>query len=564
LHAQALRGLLTREADPSQAARLVHHAKGAHDESLIARYAPLAARHAAAQGAHREAAAQYATALAHAEALPAEERAALLEAQAEECYLLGQMQGAEAARQAALQIWRQTEHANKVGHTLRWLSRLAWTLGQRTAAEAYATEAVHVLEALPTGAELAMAYSNRAQLAMNVDDHAEAIWWGEKAIALAEQVRDVPTMVHALTTVGTARLARQDEQGWVLLEQSLRLALEQELEEHAARAYTNLSCCAIGARDYLRARSFLEDGLAYCAERDLDFWGAYLRAYRAQARFEQGAWDEAAEEATQVLSQDPPSTARNFLMALVLGWVRLRRGLPGSEPLLEEARRLALVPGDLQRVASVAAEAAWLQGDLERCQAEARVGYDLALAQGDPWALGQLSSWLRHAGSLTSAPQPIAEPFARLLACDWQGAAAWWAEVGCPYEQALALAQGDVGAQQQALALFAQLGAQPAAARLRQRMRQQGRVGIPRGPRPATRANPAGLTSREVEVLLLLAEGLSNAQIASRLSTSVRTVVHQVSAIFAKLQVHSRLQASTAAATLGLHPPQHGTPPRAR
>src|SRR5262249_35501857 len=135
-----------------------------------------------------------------------------------------------------------------------------------------------------------------------------------------------------------------------------------------------------------------------------------------------------------------------------------------------------------------------------------------------------------------------------------RGAAACWEELGCPYEQALALSEGDADAELQALARFEQLGAQPAAARLRQRMRAQGRMGIPRGPRPTTRANPARLTSREVDVLQLLAEGLSNGEIARRLSISPKTVDHQVSAILAKLGVHSRAQASAAASALGLLP----------
>ena len=58
-----------------------------------------------------------------------------------------------------------------------------------------------------------------------------------------------------------------------------------------ARAYTNLACCALRTRDYPRARGYLEAGIAYCAERDLDFWGTYMRAYQAQAQFEQGAWE---------------------------------------------------------------------------------------------------------------------------------------------------------------------------------------------------------------------------------------------------------------------------------
>jgi len=285
LHAQVLQGLLTHEVGLSQAARLVHHATGAHDAAPIARYAPLAARQAAAQGAHREAAAHYATALANAEGLPAEERAALLEGRSYECYLTNQMEDAEAARLAALRIWRQREQPERVGHTLRWLSRLAWVLGQKAAAQAYATEAVQVLEALPAGSELAMTYSNMAQLAM-LADPAEAIRWGERAIALSEQVGDVNTLVHALNNVGAAHLASQREHGWDLLERSLRLALEHGFEEHAARAYGNLASGAICLRDYLRAKGYLEAGLAYCAEHDLDSWVSYLRAWQARGRFE--------------------------------------------------------------------------------------------------------------------------------------------------------------------------------------------------------------------------------------------------------------------------------------
>jgi DNA-binding CsgD family transcriptional regulator len=569
LHTQVLQSLLTQGVDPSKAARLAHHATGAHDEALITRFAPLAARHAAAQGAHREAAAHYATALDAASALPPEERAALLEARAYECFLTDHMEDAEAAQLAALRIWQQQERPEKVGHTLRWLSRLSWTLGKRTAAEAYADESVQVLEALPAGRELAMAYSNKAQLAMLADDSAEAICWGERAVALAEQGGHIDILVHALNNVGSAQLADQNVQGWEPLERSLQLALEQGFvegfEDHAARAYSNLASSAIRARDYPRARGYLEEGIAYCTEHDLDFGGSYLRAWQARAWFEQGAWEEAAEEASQLLSQYHLSFVAKIPTLLVLGWVRLRRGDPGSAPLLEEAHQLALATREFQRIAPVVAaraEAAWLAGDLERCQTEARAGYDLALAHNNPWALGELSNWLWRAGGLTNPPSALAEPFALEIAGDYQGAAARWAQIGCPYEQALALSEGDADAERQALALFEQLGAQPAAARVRQRMRTQGRTGIPRGPRPTTRANQAGLTNRQLEVLFLLAKGLSNAEIARRLSTSEKTVDHHVSAILAKLDVHSRARAITAASALGLFSPQDREPPR--
>ena len=558
LHAQVLQALLNNGKGSPQATRLVHHANGANDGALVAHYAPLAAKQAAAQGAHREAAAHYETALRVADKLPLERRAELLEGRAYECYLGGLHEEASQARKAALLIWRQRDRPDKVGHTLRWLSRLSWFLGKRGEAEQYAAEAVHLLETLPPGVELAMSYSNQAQLFMLADDNTLAVQWGQRAIALAESLGDVETLVHALNNVGTAQLDAQDEQGRAHLERSLQLALERGWEEHAARAYCNLVCSTVLARDYPQAARYLQEGLAYCSEHDLDYWGTYMLAWQARASFEQGAWQEAAEEAARLLERYRLAPVTKIPALVVLGRVRVGRGDPGGILALDEARDLALATVELQRIAPVAAvraEAAWLLGKQERCLAEARVGYDLALEHdADPWTLGELSVWMWRAGGLCSAPRPIAEPFARQIAGDWQGAAALWAQTGCPYEQALALADGDASAQRNALALFEQLGAQPAAALLRQRMRQQGIQGIPRGPLPSTRTNQVGLTARQLEVLLLMAEGLPNAEIASRLSTSPKTVDHHVSAVLAKLGVHSRAQAITTAYQMKLIP----------
>jgi DNA-binding NarL/FixJ family response regulator len=66
-------------------------------------------------------------------------------------------------------------------------------------------------------------------------------------------------------------------------------------------------------------------------------------------------------------------------------------------------------------------------------------------------------------------------------------------------------------------------------------LRERGVRGLPRGPRPATRENPAGLTPRQLEVLELLAEGMRDSEIAARLVLSERTVGHHVGAILRKL-----------------------------
>jgi DNA-binding NarL/FixJ family response regulator len=85
-------------------------------------------------------------------------------------------------------------------------------------------------------------------------------------------------------------------------------------------------------------------------------------------------------------------------------------------------------------------------------------------------------------------------------------------------------------------------------------LRELGARGLRRGPRAATRENPAGLTARELEVLELLAAGLRDADIAGRLFLSPRTVAHHVSAILRKLGVSNRAQAGPAAGRLGLLP----------
>ncbi|HYW69420.1 MAG TPA: AAA family ATPase [Pyrinomonadaceae bacterium] len=556
LHRKVLDALLDRRSE-AWLARIVHHAAQAGDPASVLRHAPLAARQAATFNAHRDSAAHYQTALQYADLIAPGERARLWESRSYECFLSGQNDEAFKARQKALEIWQQAEENICQADNLRWMSRINWFLGHRAEAESYSNEAVAILEQEPPSPELAMAYSNRSQLHMLADQTEEAVAWGSRAIDLAKRFGATETLIHALNNVGTAELLTDPEQGCLKLEESLRLALAGNFQEHAVRAFTNLSTMTVRIHDYPRAMRYFNEGIAYTTERDLDSFTLYMQAWRARAQFDQGDWTAATDDAAVVLAHARVWKIAKIPALAVLGHVRVRRGDPDAERLLAEALDLAMETGEPQRIAPVAAalaENAWFKGDLDRVIDQARSVLNLSKEHFHPWVQGEFAFWLWRAGASAETGTDLVGPYALQISGDWRAAAAAWKKFGCPYEQAIALAEGDEPAQLEALQIFESLGAGPAAEMLRQSLRATGVRGIPRGPRRSTKENPAGLTSRQLDVLALIVEGLSNAEIATRLFISARTVDHHVAAILAKLDARTRAEAATRALQSGLLP----------
>ncbi|HET7203461.1 MAG TPA: AAA family ATPase [Steroidobacteraceae bacterium] len=544
LHAAVLVALATR--NDVAPARLAHHAAGAEDGPAVRKYAIEAAAQAAAVGAHREAASHYAAALKQVGADDIVARGDLQEKLSYEYYLTDQIALALEHRRAALDAWTVLDQPLRRGDAQRWLSRLSWFLGRRADAEHYSRDAIVTLEALPVGRELALAYSNQAQLDMLAFHADAAVAWATRAIELAQAMHDEEVLCHALNNRGAALLFGRAGEGLNDLERSLRIALEHNFQEHAARAYTNLASTAVSVRQYETGRRYLAEGIAYCEPRDLDSWRLYMLAWQARERFECGAWLEAAEAAEAVLAETASPIVR--LPALTsLAHLRLRRGDSDVEAPLAEARALAATASEIQRTApllAALAERAWLAGELEALVPELRHGFELACAQRNPWITGDVAAWLWRVGALPAASMPVAEPYALELAGRWRDAAGSWRRLGCPYEAAWVLAvYGDEDALRAALAEFDRMGAAPAAQFTRRRMRASGVRRVPRGSRATTLGNPYRLTRREAQVLELMCSGLRNAAIAKRLFLSTRTVDHHVSAVLTKLGVATRVEA---------------------
>lgn len=556
MNALVLQALLARLNDGQHVSRahILHHAHQSGNSEVVLRFVYDAAHEASALGAHRQAAVHYQSGLAYADQLSAAEQAELREHLAYECYLTGQIAEAARQRNAALAARRILQQKVKVGENLRWLSRLNWFLGERVLAERYAVEAVEVLESLTPSRELAMAYSNRAQLDMLANNVEGAVHWGTQAITLAKEVDCIETLVHAMNNVGTAQWFIDNAAGLHNLKESLRLALEHNLEEHAARAYTNLGSNAVMGRQYDLAKMYLDEGIDYATNLDLDSWRFYMQGWRARLYLERGDWESAAKEAAQVIKINHGTVVIRLPALDVLAHLRVRCGDPRADELLAEAYRYARQTDELQRLAPIIcarAEAAWLNGNLDEVINDL---YKVSRMQADPWTAGRIAFWLWRARVLNVPPKTIAHPYRLQINGDWQGAAAAWASIGCPYEQALALMDGDAGAQKEALIILAQLGAVSVVDWLRKKMRLEGIRGIMRGPRRDTQENPAGLTQRQLEVLELLVGGLSDNEIADRLFISTKTAGHHVSAILGKLGVRSRQEAAAFAIRRGWFP----------
>ena len=537
------RRLLDVLADPPggqlDLARLAHHADAAGDAPAVLDYAPRAARRAAELGAYREAAAQYARALRFGEALSAGERAELLREQAAACWVTDQYDMGIAALEEELSLRRSLGDRPAEGDTLRRLGGLLWCPGRTAEAASAVRVAVELLETLPVSSELGWAYAGLAENCALDGHSAEALAAGRRALELAEQLDEPEIAVSALTQMGAVL---PGEEGAEMLDDALAQARATGSVPRIGHAKLMRAGNDLWNHRLVDGRQRQQAGLDYCNGQGLELYRLYLLADRARLELLEGRYAEAAEAAETVLAIHRTSISPRIQALCVLALVRARRGDPGDRELLDEARSLARWSGGVWRFAPVAfaaAELAWLHGD-DALLAETEDVVTLALELGQDGVVEELRRWRVRGGLEERSDDPQAE-------------AERWAELGMPYEAALALADTNrVANLRRAYDELQELGAGGAAARVARLLRERGERGVPRGPRRTTRDNPAGLTRRELDVLALLAEGHRNAEIAERLVVSPRTVDHHVSTILRKLAVETRGQAAAEAGRRGL------------
>jgi len=160
--------------------------------------------------------------------------------------------------------------------------------------------------------------------------------------------------------------------------------------------------------------------------------------------------------------------------------------------------------------------------------------------------------WLQKSRKMVTGLSGLSEPYRLLKAGKISAAAGFWQKKTSPFEQALALSEGNEQDKKSALLMFHQLGADAVYEKVKMEMRSQGIKKIPRGPRQSTKSNPAQLTNRELDVLRLLKKGAQNKEIANTLFISPKTADSHTSSILFKLRVNSRSKAVVEAIRLGI------------
>lgn len=398
-----------------------------------------------------------------------------------------------------------------------------------------------------------------------------------EAIAIARQYHDPDLEAFSLAILGSALVAQTKiREGMDAIDEAMTAVISGEVKDYFVASETfcvTLSACEM-AGDLLRTNHWCEAALEYARRYQCSFLSAYCRTTYGSLLAETGKWQDAETALTEAIhtfetghrglrvnavlkladlrvSQGRLEEAEVLLSGyedygssiLPRARLHLARGEPElARAILEQALRSDASPA-LHRapLLRLLVDVLLTSSDVDSARRTAEelvsisrlTGSDLFLAQAE-LALGQISRYLDQAdavGHFHKALDHLHIHEGSMLACrvklelartlkdtDRAGAVTW---------------------ARAALAGFERIGATHDADETNQLLREMG---------ASVKANPRSqdelLTTREAEVLALLARGLSNREIAARLVVSAKTVEHHVSQVLGKLGLRNRAEAA--------------------
>jgi DNA-binding CsgD family transcriptional regulator len=586
---------------PDDFEMLAYHYSEAGDHERARQY-NVRAGDRAQQAAPGDAASFYRAALDRWPSVEQSERAEVLARLGYCLWVIGDVENSLKSYEAASSIFDQLGNSTQGGEMQRMIGLLYWERADTRLALEHYHQALAILERGPETVELARAISSISQMYMVAHEDDQAIAWGKRALALAERLGAEDVVVHALNNIGSSHAQDGDfDRGLGILQESLQRALAAGFPQDICRAYYNRGVGLQRQCHYQDAKDLFEELHAYAIRvyaknyANLALWRLVWISWST------GQWGAAfAYRAKMVeFSNDLFAIWAKRIFALInldLGAIEAARGeLEESLPIAlkaNEAQTTAPHLGQLARAydalgleAQTAETINQILGFISPTpylSPESIVPLSIACrwlaAQSKPGSLEKAHGCLSYlerllqkfqtgeaAAELGEAEGSVLEAEGHLLEAveQFRQSSIGWKTIDRPYDQARVLGHlgrvlitvGDStaasAAYHQAFIIFDSLSIQldapyratfletPVVREVRRAEQALGQT----KQRNITRQDPGLLTNREVEVLKLVAQGLTNAQIAERLVLSPLTVNAHLRSIFNKLDVTTRTAA---------------------